>query len=53
LHTFNEEEEKLDLEIAKLRARNKSMQREKESLDEIQSKYEDLLLSLDPVIKVY
>ena len=48
VRTFRDEEDKLDLEIAKMKARNKSLLRESLGLDELLSQYSDLLQSLDP-----
>lgn len=48
LDAFDDEEDKLDLQIAKLRAKKKAMLREVDSLNEMTAEYTDLLVSLDP-----
>lgn len=47
LKEFDEEEEHLDIQLAKMRAREKALRREKKSIDDIHSQYLDLLYSLD------
>jgi len=49
LQTFSDEEDKLDLEIAKLTSRNKSLLKEVGALDDLSAQYKDLLMALDPV----
>eukprot|EP00602_Paraphysomonas_sp_CaronLab_P000810 CAMPEP_0185028984 /NCGR_PEP_ID=MMETSP1103-20130426/15084_1 /TAXON_ID=36769 /ORGANISM="Paraphysomonas bandaiensis, Strain Caron Lab Isolate" /LENGTH=891 /DNA_ID=CAMNT_0027563583 /DNA_START=330 /DNA_END=3002 /DNA_ORIENTATION=+ len=48
LDCFVEEEEHIDVQISKLRARNKALQREHEDVDDLHEQYLDLLKVLSP-----
>ena len=50
LNTFDCEEEALDLELARLRARERAMARECQEYDNLQNQYLELLNDLDPTI---
>ena len=48
MDAFDNEEDTLNIQIAKLKSRKKAMLREVDSLNEMTAEYTDLLMSLDP-----
>jgi hypothetical protein len=51
INAFNNEEEELDFQISKYKAREKALRREKKSLDDLQSQYSEIISNSDPKLE--